>query len=76
MATIHDVAKRAGVSTYTVSAVLNQSAFVSAELTKRVREAVAELERDLDTYKASIARIQNRAVFEIPEILAELIPLK
>ena len=31
MATIYDVAKRAGVSTYTVSSVINQSAYVSPE---------------------------------------------
>lgn len=42
-ATIIDVAKRAAVSTATVSAVLNSSAHVSPELTERVRAAVAEL---------------------------------
>jgi hypothetical protein len=44
MPTIYDVAKRAGVSTYTVSSVLNRSAYVSPELTKRVEEAVRELD--------------------------------
>lgn len=44
MATIYDVAKRAGVSTYTVSAVLNHSAHVSAELTERVEKAIRELD--------------------------------
>ena len=42
--TIYDVAKRAGVSTYTVSSVINRSAYVSPELTERVNRAVAELE--------------------------------
>jgi len=58
LATIYDVAKRAGVSTYTVSAVLNRSAHVSAELTKRVEQAVRELDyapndlaRGLQTHK-------------------------
>jgi len=44
MATIQDVARRAGVSTYTVSAVLNQSARVSPRLTERVLRAARELD--------------------------------
>lgn len=44
MATIYDVAKLAGVSTYTVSSVLNRSAYVSPELTVRVLKAVEDLE--------------------------------
>jgi len=43
MATIKEVAKRAGVSTATVSAVINESAYVSPELRRRVQQAVAEL---------------------------------
>lgn len=43
MATIKDVAKAAGVSTATVSAVVNDSAYVSAELRDRVVAAIAEL---------------------------------
>lgn len=43
MATIKDVAKAAGVSTATVSAVINDSAYVSPELRMRVLNAVAEL---------------------------------
>ena len=41
--TIKDVALAAGVSTATVSYVLNQSRFVSPELTERVRSAVSEI---------------------------------
>src|SRR5262245_24928320 len=44
MPTIYDVAKRAGVSTATVSAVLNRSTYVSPELTKRVKVAAEELD--------------------------------
>ena len=44
MATIKDVAKAARVSTATVSAVLNDSAFVSAELRARVVAAVSKLD--------------------------------
>ena len=43
MANIYDVAKRARVSVATVSAVLNDSAFVSAGLQTRVRFAVDAL---------------------------------
>ena len=33
--------------------------------------AVADLLRDLGRYRAAAARLDNRAVFELPEILAE-----
>ncbi|MBN9070755.1 MAG: LacI family DNA-binding transcriptional regulator [Rhizobiales bacterium] len=50
MATIKDVARQAGVSTATVSAVLNDTAYVSPELRKRVRMAIKAL-----NYSPSIA---------------------
>jgi len=40
---IKDVAKKAGVSVATVSAVINRNRFVSDELTRRVLEAIEEL---------------------------------
>ena len=40
MATIKEIAKIAGVSTATVSHVINSSRFVSAEITNRVHEAM------------------------------------
>ncbi|HTJ57902.1 MAG TPA: LacI family DNA-binding transcriptional regulator [Devosiaceae bacterium] len=43
MATIKDVAQTAGVSTATVSAVVNDSAYVSPELRARVLAAIKEL---------------------------------
>jgi DNA-binding LacI/PurR family transcriptional regulator len=43
MATIKDVANRAGVSTATVSYVINKSRFVSDRLTERVNRAIEEL---------------------------------
>ncbi len=48
MATIYDVAKRAGVSIATVSAVINRSSFVSPGLTKRVNQAVIDLEYSIN----------------------------
>jgi LacI family transcriptional regulator len=44
MATIRDVANRAQVSTATVSAVVNDSAYVSPELRARVLAAIGELD--------------------------------
>jgi LacI family transcriptional regulator len=44
MATIRDVANRAKVSTATVSAVVNDSAYVSPELRARVLAAISELD--------------------------------
>ncbi len=44
MATIYDVAKKAGVSIATVSAVINKSSYVSPDLTERVKQAIAELD--------------------------------
>jgi hypothetical protein len=34
---------------------------------------VKELLASLDQYRASVAQIENRAVFEIPEILAKIV---
>ena len=42
MPTLRDVAQRAGVSTATVSATLNGTAFVSPALQQRVQAAVRE----------------------------------
>jgi LacI family transcriptional regulator len=44
MATIHDVAKRAGVAPITVSRVLNHSGYASQDTRERVEAAAAELE--------------------------------
>jgi LacI family transcriptional regulator len=43
MSTISDVAKRAGVSTMTVSRVVNNSGYISQETQERVEKAIAEL---------------------------------
>jgi len=38
-----------------------------------IREAVAKLLARLDEYRANVAKIENRAVFEIPEILSRIL---
>ena len=43
MATIREVAERAGVSTMTVSRVINNSGYTSREARERVEAAIAEL---------------------------------
>src|SRR5689334_19619194 len=48
MATIYDVARKAGVSTATVSAVINRTSYVSPELTQRVKVAIKELDYTLN----------------------------
>lgn len=69
MATIHDVARRAGVSTYTVSAVLNQSARVSPELTERVLKAA----RELDYTISFVARsLQTRRTLTIGMLIPDI----
>lgn len=69
MATIYDVAKRAGVSTYTVSAVLNRSAYVSPELTERVQQAVRELDYTINDLARSLQTRRTRtAGMLIPDI--------
>src|SRR5580692_10412931 len=62
MATIYDVAKRAGVSIATVSAVLNKSTFVSPELTKKVKVAVEELDYTINHLAHSLQTRSTRTV--------------
>ncbi len=69
MATIYDVAKRAGVSTYTVSSVINRSAFVSPQLTQRVLDAVRELNYTVNEVARSLQTRQTKTVgMLIPDI--------
>jgi LacI family transcriptional regulator len=69
MATIYDVAKRARVSTYTVSSVINRSAYVSPELTQRVLRAVKELDYTVNDVARSLHTRKTRTVaMLIPDI--------
>ncbi len=56
MATIRDVAKTAGVSIATVSATINQSAYVSSALQARVRQAIAEVGYHPDAIARSLKK--------------------
>ncbi len=38
-----------------------------------IQDAVKQFLPELDSYRASVAKIENRAVFEIPEILAQIV---
>lgn len=62
MATIYDVAKRAKVSIATVSAVLNRTAYVSPELTKRVKEAVDEMDYTINQLAHSLQTRRTRTI--------------
>jgi UDP-N-acetylglucosamine:LPS N-acetylglucosamine transferase len=44
-----------------------------ATSTRRIGPAVAELLAGLDAFKARVAGVENRAVFEVPEILARVL---
>ncbi len=69
MSTIYDVAKRARVSAATVSAVLNDSAFVSGTLRSRVLAAVKSLEYHPNLLARGLAqrRTQTLALI-VPDI--------
>ena len=56
MATIHDVAKAAGVSSATVSHVINNSRFVTPETKQRVLEAIEKLHYRRDGVARSLRR--------------------
>jgi DNA-binding LacI/PurR family transcriptional regulator len=62
LVSIKDVAKRAGVSISTVSNVVNQTKFVSEELTKRVHIAVQELNYHPDPVAKSMKSRHSRNI--------------
>ena len=69
VATIYDVAKLARVSTYTVSCVVNKSAFVSPELTERVLSAVKKLDYTPNAVARSLQTRNTKTVgMLIPDI--------
>ena len=57
---------------YNTDWVLERNAGIVLESFKSVRSGSAEIIHRLDEFRASIAGIRNRAVFEIPEILERI----
>jgi len=69
MANIYDVARRAKVSVATVSAVINDSAYVSPVLRARVTKAIAALEYKPNLLARSLATQQSRMLgMIVPDI--------
>jgi LacI family transcriptional regulator len=69
MATMYDVAKRADVSIATVSAVLNKTAYVSPELTRRVKAAVDELDYTINHLAHALQTRSTRTIgMLIPDV--------
>ena len=75
MPNIYDVARRARVSVATVSAVLNDSAFVSADLKSRVQSAVAALGYQPNLLARSMARQRTQTLgMIVPDIANPFFP--
>jgi len=62
MATMNDVARQAGVSLATVSAVLNQSSYVSPKLTARVNQAAKLLDYRINALARSLKQGSTQTV--------------
>jgi LacI family transcriptional regulator len=62
VSTIKDIAKRARVSTATVSNVINDSRFVSADLRERVMVAIAELDYRPNTLAKSLRQKKSSTI--------------
>jgi len=58
---------------YNAEWVREQGLGIVGRSTRDIRRAVLELLARLDEFKANVERIQNRAVFEVPEILADIL---
>ena len=62
--TLRDVAKRAGVSTATVSRVLNASEYVSPEIQDKVRQTIQELGYYQNTVTTTYGDINGNGTIE------------
>ena len=75
MANIYDVAKRARVSVATVSAVLNDTAFVSSGLKDRVRSAIAALHYQPNLLARGLAKQRTQTMgMIVPDIANPFFP--
>jgi LacI family transcriptional regulator len=76
VATIKDVAQKAQVSIATVSAVINNTKYVSDELKKRVEQAIAELGYRPNKIARSLKRKESRLIgVTVPELTNPYYPL-
>lgn len=62
MATINDVAKRAGVAISTVSHIINGTKYVSDEVTARVLEAIKELNYEVDPVARNMKAARSKTI--------------
>ena len=62
MSTIRDVAERAGVSTMTVSRVINNSGYISQDAREHVEAAVAEIDYVPNTLARSLRFKQTKTL--------------
>jgi DNA-binding LacI/PurR family transcriptional regulator len=75
MATMKDISKKANVALSTVSAVINQSAYVSPELTKRVMQAIEELNYRPNAVARSLKKKSTDTIgFIVTDILNPFYP--
>jgi LacI family transcriptional regulator, galactose operon repressor len=75
MVTLRDIAKKAGVSTATVSNVLNESLYVSPELRSRVLAAVAELNYRPNALARSLRMQRSQTIgMIVPDITNPFFP--
>jgi UDP-N-acetylglucosamine:LPS N-acetylglucosamine transferase len=58
---------------YNCDWVLDRGAGVVLPNFREIRDAVTKMLGALDEYRANVAKIENRAVFEIPEILSRIL---
>ena len=70
MATIKDVAEKAGVSTSTVSHVINKTRYVSPELTEKVKEAMEQL--DYHSPNAIARGLKTKQTFTLGLIVSDI----
>jgi LacI family transcriptional regulator len=75
-ATIYDVARKARVSVFTVSAVINKSKQVSSALRRRVEEAIRQLNYRPNLLARSLAKQRTHTIgIVVPDIANPFFPL-
>lgn len=76
MATIRDVAKKAGVSVATVSRVMNESGYVSEDTRKKVKDAINKLNYKPNEVARSLFKRESRLIgLLLPDITNPYFPL-